>query len=241
MPSRIIKETIHTSDRVNAMSDFQFRLWVSLITYVDDYGRGDARPAVIKGACFPLRERVAVKDISAALSGLAGIGCVFLYEVGGKPYLCFPNWEKHQTIRNKRSKYPAPDLQAVEINCTQMQANVPVIQVESESNPNPKSKSKNAQTRVDPPTLEEVIAYCKERKSPVDPKKFWEYFEAGGWADSSGKPVRSWKQKLLTWEKFDTGRHPAPQGQAESPQRSPEDAAADHDRMARMMAALEAK
>lgn len=58
--------------------------WVNLITYVDDFGRGDARPAIIKGTCFPLRERLSNADIEAALQALAGAGCVGLYEVDGK-------------------------------------------------------------------------------------------------------------------------------------------------------------
>ena len=33
-----------------------------------------------------------------------------------------------------------------------------------------------------------------------DPKEFYEYFEAGEWVDSEGKPVISWKQKFITWE-----------------------------------------
>ena len=76
MPNRTIKESIHSSEDVNKMTDFQFRLWISLITYVDDFGRGDARPAIIKGSCFPLRDRITVTDIDAALRALAGIGCV---------------------------------------------------------------------------------------------------------------------------------------------------------------------
>lgn len=122
MPNRMIKESIHTSETVNAMTDFQFRLWVNLITYVDDFGRGDARPAVIKGTCFPLRERMTSKDIEAALNALAGIGCVSLYEVDGRPYLCFPNWGSHQNIRNQKSKFPPPannceQLQTIANNC----------------------------------------------------------------------------------------------------------------------------
>lgn len=50
------------------------------------------------------------------------------------------------------------------------------------------------------PTFEEVEAYCRQRNSPVDPKVFFEYFDAGHWIDSEGKPVTSWKQKLITWE-----------------------------------------
>lgn len=51
-----------------------------------------------------------------------------------------------------------------------------------------------------PPTVEEVREYCLSRKSGVDPVRFWEYFDTGGWKDSEGKPVRNWKQKLFTWE-----------------------------------------
>ena len=105
MPNRIIKESIHSSEDVNKMTDFQFRLWISLITYVDDFGRGDARPAIIKGSCFPLRGRITVTDIDAALRALAGIGCVGLYKVDGKPYLYFPTWESHQRIQTKKSRH----------------------------------------------------------------------------------------------------------------------------------------
>ncbi|MFQ9738865.1 MAG: hypothetical protein ACLR06_14920 [Christensenellaceae bacterium] len=31
-------------------------------------------------------------------------------------------------------------------------------------------------------------------------KKFFDYFEAGEWHDSEGKPVKAWKQKFITWE-----------------------------------------
>lgn len=62
--------------------------------------------------------------------------------------------------------------------------------------PKPKSKS------FAPPTLEDVKAYIAERDcaAVVDAKKFFDYFEAGHWHDSEGKPVRNWKQKLITWE-----------------------------------------
>lgn len=67
-----------------------------------------------------------------------------------------------------------------------------------------KVKDRKGEDKKKPPTLEEVKAYCKERNSPVDPEQFWQYFEAGGWKDAKGQPVRSWKQKLLTWEKYET-------------------------------------
>ena len=51
-----------------------------------------------------------------------------------------------------------------------------------------------------PPTLEEVTAYAEERGRVDLAKKFFDYFEAGNWYDSEGKPVKVWKQKFITWE-----------------------------------------
>lgn len=109
MPNRIIKESICTSEKIASLTDFEFRLWIGLITQADDAGRGDARPAIIKGRVFPLRDRVTAKDIDVAVHGLAAKGCVSLYTVGGKPYFWFPTWSEHQRIRDVKPKYPGPD------------------------------------------------------------------------------------------------------------------------------------
>lgn len=74
----------------------------------------------------------------------------------------------------------------------------------STSIPNPIPIPKRERKQFVPPTFEQVKAYADARKSSVDPKRFWEFFDAGDWVDSNGKPVTSWKQKLLTWE-----NHPA--------------------------------
>ena len=51
-----------------------------------------------------------------------------------------------------------------------------------------------------PPTLEEVQAYCKERHNNVDAHKFYDYYTAADWYDAKGDKVKSWKQKVITWE-----------------------------------------
>jgi len=108
MPNRIIKESIRTSRSVNEMTDFQFRLWIYLITYVDDYGRGSADPELLKGFVFPRRKRVTESDIAKTLAELAGMSCINLYDVDGESYFYFPNWGEHQRIQTKRSKFPEP-------------------------------------------------------------------------------------------------------------------------------------
>lgn len=50
-----------------------------------------------------------------------------------------------------------------------------------------------------PPTLIEIESYIKSKNHNVNPQVFFDYFEAGNWHDSQGKQVKSWKQKLITW------------------------------------------
>lgn len=108
MPNRMIKESIRTSRKVNSLTDFQFRVWLYLITYVDDYGRGSADPELLKGLVFPRRKGITEAQISEALTDLANTGMVTLYEADGEPYFYFPNWSSHQRIQTKRSKFPDP-------------------------------------------------------------------------------------------------------------------------------------
>ena len=148
MPNRIIKESLCSSEKIASLSDFEFRLWVGLITQVDDAGRGDARPAIIKGRVFPFRERLSIKDIDAALQALAAKGCVSLYTVDGKPYFLFPGWVKHQRVRDCKPKYPEPpenlNLPQSAASCGELPQSAALIQSESESesNPNPESNPK---------------------------------------------------------------------------------------------------
>ena len=43
-----------------------------------------------------------------------------------------------------------------------------------------------------PPSFEEVESYYKERNSSVDPRRFFDYYEAGGWKDNNGNSVKNW-------------------------------------------------
>lgn len=61
---------------------------------------------------------------------------------------------------------------------------------------NKNNKEKNIKKKVfTKPTLEEVEKYVIERKSSVDAKRFYDYYEVADWDG-----VKNWKQKLITWE-----------------------------------------
>lgn len=177
MPNRIIKESICTSASIDGLAWFDEVFFYRLIVNCDDYGRFDARPAVLRSRLFPLKE-VTAKEVESALSKLVAAGMARVYQCKNQPYLQLESWGKHQSVRNKRSKYPEPP--ALEINCNQLHANVPVIQSvslsesvsESESNPNSGGCGSNAREPnafVDGPpeiTVEAYIANELPRMSP---------------------------------------------------------------------------
>jgi len=49
------------------------------------------------------------------------------------------------------------------------------------------------------PTLEEISAYCVERKNNVNPEKFLNYYESNGWRVGKN-PMKDWKACIRTWE-----------------------------------------
>ena len=109
MPNRILKESICQSEEINKLTWFEEAFFYRLIVACDDYGRFDGRVKIIKGTCFPLKE-IKDKEIQEGLDHMCATGLIRLYTVDDRPYLEMVTWNKHQRIRNQRSKYPSPVL-----------------------------------------------------------------------------------------------------------------------------------
>jgi hypothetical protein len=181
---------------------------------VDDAGRGDARPAIIKGRVFPLRERVTAKDIDASLHGLADKGCVSLYVVGGKPYFYFPTWADHQRVRDVKPKYPGPEdsdnLPQIAADCgglPQIAADCVLNPIQSESNsnpnPNPNPRRTRAQSAPKVQWAENVTMTNDEHEKllaahgPADAARLIEILD--NYKGSSGKKYQSDYRAILSW------------------------------------------
>ena len=108
MPNRMLKESILSSEKFNSLTWFEQSTYIRLILLADDYGRLDGRDVILKSYCYPLDDKVTRSAISKAISHMVNVGLLQKYEVNNKPYLCFPNFGKHQRIRSKTSKYPEP-------------------------------------------------------------------------------------------------------------------------------------
>lgn len=56
--------------------------------------------------------------------------------------------------------------------------------------------------RFQKPTLDQVKAYCQERKNNVNAEKWLAHYEANGWRVGKN-PMKDWKAAVRTWEHSD--------------------------------------
>lgn len=146
MPNRTIKDSICTSDTIDQLTAEEERFFYRLLTRCDDYGRFDARPRVIRSVCFPLKlDEVSDDMVDRWLRRLEAVGLIMLYECNGRPYLQMVTWSKHQQIRAKNSKFPAPDSA-----CNHLQSS------DSNGQHMPPSSSSISSDDDDPPTPQAV-------------------------------------------------------------------------------------
>lgn len=106
MPTRIIRDGILASERINALSERAELFYRRLMSVVDDYGRFSANLTLLRASCYPLKlDSVKEDSIKKHLAEAEDAGLIVLYTVAGKAYLEMQDFG--QRVQSK-SKYPEP-------------------------------------------------------------------------------------------------------------------------------------
>ncbi len=88
MPTRLLREGIISSDRVNKLSVDEEVFYRRLMSKVDDHGLFDARTSIIRANLYPLRlSSVSEDDCERWLTACINARLILLYQVDGKPFL----------------------------------------------------------------------------------------------------------------------------------------------------------
>lgn len=69
-----------------------------------------------------------------------------------------------------------------------------------------RDKDIGKRSRFTPPTLDDVKAYCAERKNGIDAEHFIDYYASQHWKKANGRPLEDWKAAVRTWEKNNYGK-----------------------------------
>lgn len=100
------------------------------------------------------------------------------------------NWDRYSN-----QEQPSADLVGTAKDTTkEQQSNIKVTQSEKYK------KSKNLKRKFVLPTLEEVTAYCIERKNNVDPGRFIDHYTSNGWKVGKNS-MKDWRASVRQWER----------------------------------------
>lgn len=143
MPTRIIREGIITSERVNALSQGAELFYRRLMSVVDDYGRYFSHPSLLRAACYPLQlDRITDKDVAEWTSECSQKSIQLIVLYGSGKYIQCINF-RQQT--RSPSKFPEPSDNELLIIC---KSNEYQMRSESESESKAKTVGYSPNSRV---------------------------------------------------------------------------------------------
>ena len=199
MPNRIIKESICTSESIDALSVEGERFFYRLVVQADDYGWTLADPRVLRARCFPLcTDDITEEAVCAWLRELVFAEILSIWEYSGKKYVHFDQWDNHQNRRARNSKFPvegnldnARKMNADEIICKQ-----PYTDASNRMHMSPRnrgieeSRNRSSSCSSDEPDERKIT----KKKKDVYPPEFLKFWEAYPRKVSKGQAVKAWHQ-----------------------------------------------
>lgn len=220
MPSRIIRDGILTSERVNTLNWEAEVFYRRLMSVADDYGLYDARPAILRASLYPLQlDKMSECNIQRCLAACEKAGLILLYSQEGKSYLMIRSFNQQgKTL----PKWPIPDGYEVQKSAEKKYELRKVVTTRDESLPNSYAYSKtNIHTKIC--TVEEVEAVLKNAvqagrvrllpdQIPDCAAAYWNGREAVGW-NRRGVPVKQWQPDAIAFAVSFAANHPSDTGQ----------------------------
>ena len=107
MPPRMIRDGLIDSERFNQLDYDEQVFYTRLLLSVDDAGRFDGRPAVLKAKLFPLGFKVYTDPVQRGLLAVQKHNLAIVYQVDGLPYIQILRWRRAGS--STYSKWPGPD------------------------------------------------------------------------------------------------------------------------------------
>jgi len=160
MPTRYLKPGIRDSESIEKLTHIAETLYYRLLVTVDDFGRYDARPAMVKAACFPIKDSINANKTEGLLEELAKHGLIQIYKVEDKPYLQMTKWDN--VPRAKESKYPTVSYDCIQMHTSVYKSHTDVPLTETETKTKTETKTVQAPEGVSPEVWD---SFVKQRKA----------------------------------------------------------------------------
>lgn len=203
MPTRYLKPGICDSEAINKCSPLAEILFYRLLVNVDDYGRLDARPAIIRSKCFPLKDSIDNKKTLDLLVELQNYGLIIIYKSGDYVYLQMQKWDN--IPRSKESKFPEFNTDCIQMytdafnSNTNLPVTVTVTVTETETvNRKPEQKPQTGTVfpegvKISPPPPQKIksISSKNSNKDLSPSHETWAAYSNAYFSRYGTEPVRN--------------------------------------------------
>lgn len=167
MPTRYLKAGIRDSEAIEKLSPLAENLYYRLLVTVDDFGRYDARPPMIKAACFPVKDSITANKAEVLMKELVDNGLIDIYVVDNKPYLQMNKWDN--IPRAKESKFPANTYDAIQLHTTVCDIHTDVPLTETETVTKTVTKTSNPPEGVSQEVWDSFVQQRKASRAVITP------------------------------------------------------------------------
>ena len=144
---------------------------------------------------------------------LRDVGWLEYDDSGDRPVITIPKFERHLS-QSAKTRANAKDRQRRKRDSCH--ADVTVVsrseRDKSVTREEKRREEKSTRTKVrvgtrafvsqNPPSVDEVRAYCQQRGNSIDPERFVDYYTSNGWKVGKN-PMKDWKAAIRQWEKSD--------------------------------------
>jgi len=205
MPTRYLKSGVRDSESIDKLSPLAETLFYRLLVTVDDFGRFDARPAMIKANCFPIKDSVSINKCKDLIDELEIKELINVYIVSGKEILQMCKWDN--VPRAKESKYPAPVDSDIHLHTSvcNKHTDVPLTVTVTETKTETKTKTDIKPDGVSQSVWEDFKNLRKAKKAPVTQRVIdgmQEQANLAGWTLEKAMEeccIRGWQSFKAEW------------------------------------------
>jgi hypothetical protein len=95
---RMLSPEMFTSATVCALPVPTRWTWAGMLCYLDDYGKGEDSPELVKAAVWPRDSGYTAKKVAVDIGRLVDVGALCRYECCGKPQIHAPSWSGWQKV-----------------------------------------------------------------------------------------------------------------------------------------------
>ena len=203
MPTRYLKSGVRDSESIDKLSPLAETLFYRLLVTVDDFGRFDARPAMIKANCFPIKESVTLNKCKDLVSELKEVGLIHVYESDGKQYLQMCKWDNKP--RAQESKFPTPEYNDIQLYTSVCKPHTDVPLTVTVTETKTETKTDITPEGVSQSVWQDFKNLRKAKKAPITQRVIdgmQEQAELAGWTLEQAMSeccVRGWQAFKAEW------------------------------------------